>query len=179
MHRFDFATYLTEEWGRMSTLFVTRKAASFLVCSAFVFCFVATTYDSALAQMGKKEGDGLIGGALIGGIVGSMVGGGSTARIVGSVAGAAIGGFIGSRIGASLDEQDRMALARATRAAFVSGKKQRFANRSTGVRGTIEVSSSNRNSDGKLCRTVVQEVDQRGNVIRESLSACRGPGGWE
>lgn len=157
----------------------SRKRANAVVCSLLIIGIAATGYRPAAAQMGPKESDGLIGGALIGGIIGSVVGRGGSGSIVGSIAGAAIGGLIGSQIGASLDEQDRIALARATRSALASGKTQRFSNRRTGVHGTVELSSSRRNSDGKLCRTVQQEVVKAGNVMRESVSACRGPHGWE
>lgn len=163
----------------MPAITVTKATARLVICSVFVVCLISASFNSAFAQTGQKEGGGLIGGAIIGGVLGSLIGGDAAGRVVGSVAGAAIGGFIGSRIGAALDEQDRQALDRATRAAFSSGKTQRFANRRTGVKGMIEVSSSSRNSAGNLCRTVNREVDQNGNVVRESLSACRGARGWE
>lgn len=156
-----------------------RKRANAAVCSLFVVSIASVGYGSAAAQMGPKESDGLIGGALLGGIIGSVVGGSGSGSVVGGIAGAAIGGLIGSQIGASLDEQDRVALARATRSALTSGKTQRFSNRRTGVHGTVQLSATSRNSDGKLCRTVQQEVVKAGNVMRESVSACRGPHGWE
>lgn len=130
------------------------------------------------AQMGPKESQGTVGGALVGGIIGGFIGGGGSNSVVGSIAGAAIGGLIGNRIGASLDEQDRLALARATRAAFASGRSQHFSRRS-GVHGRIDVVSSTK-VDGKPCRTVKQEVVLKdGSVLSDTVSACRGPHGWQ
>ena len=50
--------------------------------------------------------------------------------------GSQIGSVVGGAIGAALDEEDRQALARATRAAFVSGQNKTFSNSRTGVRGS-------------------------------------------
>jgi uncharacterized protein YcfJ len=148
-----------------------------------ILCFVAAVVlfgniDQAHAQMGPKESQGTIGGALLGGLVGGLIGGGGSNSMVGGIAGAAIGGLIGNRIGASLDEQDRASLARVTRAAFTSGKSQRFSGRS-GARGHAEVVSST-NVDGRPCRTVKQEVILKdGSILSDTVSACRGPNGWQ
>jgi surface antigen len=139
---------------------------------------LATATSPSPAQMGPKESQGTASGALIGGIVGGLIGHGGASSLVGGLAGAAIGGLIGNRIGASLDEQDRLALARATHAAFVSGRSQHFSRR-TGAHGRIDVVSSTR-VDGKPCRTVKQEVVLKdGSVLSDVVSACRGPNGWQ
>lgn len=157
----------------MTSTYNRRFAGGFLA-----LCFVATTIGPVNAQMGQKESQGTIGGALIGGIVGGLVGGGGSNSVIGGIAGAAIGGLIGNRIGASLDQEDRAALARATRNAFASGKSQRFSRRS-GAHGAVSVVSSS-NVDGKPCRTVKQEVILKdGNIVTDTVSACRGPRGWQ
>ena len=149
-----------------------------LAASALTLCIAATSVAPASAQMGPKETDGTIGGALLGGIAGGLLGGRGGGAVGGAIAGAFIGGVIGNRIGASLDEQDRMALARATRAAFVSGRSQRFSRRS-GAHGQVSVVKSNV-VDGKPCRTLRQDVVLKdGSILSDTVSACRGPNGWQ
>ncbi|MGE0565502.1 MAG: glycine zipper domain-containing protein [Pseudolabrys sp.] len=151
---------------------------SFVIALSAILLSPSALPIPAHAQMGPKETQGTIGGALIGGIVGGLVGGRGSGAVVGAIAGTAIGGLIGNRIGASLDAQDRAALARATRAAFTSGKSQHFS-RKSGTRGRVDVTSSSR-VDGKPCRTVRQEVVLKdGSVLTDTVSACRGPNGWQ
>jgi surface antigen len=134
---------------------------------------------AAQSQMGPKESGGTVGGALIGGVLGSALGGSGAGRIVGGVAGAAVGGFIGNRIGASLDEEDRRAISRSTRSAMTSGSSSQFTNKKTGVRGTAKVVGSSRNASGQACRTVAQEVVLKdGSVVRDQVTGCKGPNGW-
>lgn len=162
----------------MTTHTAKRPMRKVAFCSAVAIGVISSSVDGSHAQMGPKETEGTFLGAIVGGSVGSMIGG--RAGVAGGIAGAVVGGMIGNRIGASLDEQDRIALAQATRAAITSGRTHRFSNRRTGVRGTVELSSQSQNSDGKLCRTVVQKVTLKdGSVVNDSVSACRGPRGWE
>lgn len=55
------------------------------------------TVESVQQVVSDPSGMGMIGGALVGGALGSLVGGGS-GRIVASVVGAGIGGYTGNRI---------------------------------------------------------------------------------
>jgi len=126
--------------------------------------------------MGPREQDGTATGGIIGGALGGMVGG--RGSVLGGVAGAAIGSFIGNRIGASLDAADRQALAAESRAAVVSGKSRKF-NRKSGVRGRVDV-IGNSQSNGRQCRTIKQEVVLKdGSVVNDTVTACKGPGGWQ
>jgi surface antigen len=146
----------------------------------FIGILVLTVSGAAAhAQMGPKESGGTVGGALIGGVLGSALGGSGAGRIVGGVAGAAVGGFIGNRIGASLDEEDRRAMSRSTRSAMTSGSSSQFANKKTGVKGSAKVISNTRNASGQACRTVAQEVVLKdGSVVRDQVTGCKGPNGW-
>ncbi len=140
---------------------------------------LALSGTAAQSQMGPKESGGTVGGALIGGVLGSALGGSGAGRIVGGVAGAAVGGFIGNRIGASLDEEDRRAMSRSTRAALTSGSSSQFSNKKTGVKGTAKVIGNSRNASGEACRTVAQEVVLKdGSVVRDQVTGCKGPNGW-
>ena len=150
-----------------------------LACGLAALAILAGSVMPAPAQMGQKEEEGTAAGAIIGGIVGGLLGGRGGAAVGGAIAGTVIGGFIGNRIGAALDEEDRLALERATRTAMTSGKSQRHTNKRTGVRVRAQVVSSQK-VEGKQCRTVKQEVVlQDGNVMSDTVRACRGPNGWE
>jgi surface antigen len=146
------------------------------ICGLILGLIIADA-QTAQSQMGPKEQQGTFGGALIGGLIGGAIGGRGGSAVVGAIAGTAIGGFIGNRIGASLDEKDRVAFARATRRAFSSGRTQTFSGRSG--RGRAEVTSSS-TVNGQPCRTVRQEVVLKdGSVLSDTVSACRGPNGWQ
>lgn len=133
----------------------------------------------AHAQMGKNESGGTAAGAILGGILGGVIGGQAGNSVVGGIAGAVVGGVIGNRIGAQLDEQERRALARATRNAILSGKSQSFSAKS-GTHGRANVTSTT-NTEGKTCRTVTQQVTLKsGSVLNDSVSACRDANGrWD
>lgn len=150
-----------------------------LVCALAALAFLAGSIAPAPAQMGQKEEEGTAAGAIIGGIIGGLIGGRGGAAVGGAIAGTVIGGFIGNRIGAALDEEDRRALEQATRTALNSGKSQRYTNKRTGVKIRAQVVSSQK-VEGKPCRTIKQEVVlQDGNVMNDTVRACRGPNGWE
>lgn len=55
--------------------------------------------------VGTKQGVGALGGAVLGGLAGSQVGGGS-GRLWATGAGVLLGGLLGSEIGSSLDNAD-------------------------------------------------------------------------
>jgi surface antigen len=90
-----------------------------------------------------------------------------------------IGSLIGSAVGAALDEEDRRVMQATTRQALESGKTRRFRSKRSGVQGRATVVSSQKVS-GKQCRTVKQEVVLKdGSTVSDTLSACKGPNGWE
>ena len=150
-----------------------------LMCGVAALAILAGSMTPASAQMGPREGEGTAAGAIIGGIVGGLIGGRGGAAVGGAIIGTVVGGLIGNRIGAALDEEDRVAFERATRRAITSGKSQRYTNKRTGVRARASVVSSQK-VEGKPCRTIKQEVVLKdGNVVSDTVRACRGPNGWE
>jgi len=157
---------------------VKRLLGLFLIIGIGIALLLGTTA-KGFAQMGQKEAGGTAVGTIFGSILGGVIGGRAGSALVGGLAGAAIGGLIGNRIGAQLDEQERLALARATRSAFASGRAHSFSARS-GVHGRASVVSTS-NTYGKTCRTVKQEVTlKNGSVLNGTVSACRGANGrWE
>ena len=64
------------------------------------------------SSSGNKQKIGAVSGAVVGGLLGSKVGGGS-GQLWATGAGALLGAFLGSEIGESLDRADRAALAQA------------------------------------------------------------------
>ena len=93
------------------------------------------TTPASYDQVGQKQAQGSQIGTVVGSIVGGYIpaGGSVAGQVLQSQAGT-IGNLVGGAIGAALDEEDRQALARATKAAFVSGQNKTFSNSRTGVR---------------------------------------------
>jgi surface antigen len=144
-----------------------------MLCSGLLAC--------AGTEFGQKEEKGEEIGSIIGGIVGAYIPGNSIGAQILQNHGDLIGGIIGGAIGAALDEEDRKMLAQSTQTAFTSGKTQSFSNPKTGVRGSVRVTATRTNPDGRHCRTVKQDVRVKdGRTASETVSACKGPGGeWE
>jgi surface antigen len=162
----------------MRTSIPNIRPKTSIVIVAIIVALCASILPSQ-AQMGPREGEGTAAGALLGGVIGGLAGGRGSGGVAGAIAGAAIGGFIGNRIGAALDEQDRLALARATQAAAASGRPKQFSSKRTGARGRAEVVSSSQ-VNGRQCRTIRQEVVLKdGSSLNDTVRACKGPKGWE
>jgi|SRR5215510_3819963 len=164
--RFDAAT------SHCARCVIIVSVSGLLGCST-----TPTSYD----QVGQKQAQGSQIGSVVGSIVGGYIpaGGSVAGQVLQSQAGT-IGSLVGGAIGAALDEEDRQALAKATRAAFVSGQNKTFSNSRTGVRGSVTVTSNSKNSSGQACRTLRQEaVLPNGKVVSEDVSACKGPNGWD
>jgi surface antigen len=143
------------------------------ICSGLLAC--------SGTEYGQKEAQGQEIGSIVGGMVAPYIGGGSAAGQFLQANAGTIGGLIGGAIGAALDEEDRLALERDTRAAFASGQTRSFSNRKTGVRATVKVTGTRVNAEGRQCRTVRQDVRLKdGTSLSDDVSACRGPNGnWD
>jgi surface antigen len=141
---------------------------------------VAALAACAGGEVGQKQEQGETIGSMIGDMLGSIIPGGNSVAGQVAVANAGtIGGLIGGAIGAALDEEDRKALEKATRASFDSGKTHSFASKRTGVRGKVTVTSTRTNTSGQQCRTVKQEVNLKdGRTLSDNVSACKHPEGW-
>jgi surface antigen len=152
-----------------------HASAIVLICAVLAACSTGE-----VGQYGQKEAQGQEMGSIIGGIVAPYIPGSSVAAQIVRNNGDLIGGIIGGAIGAALDEEDRKALEKSTREALASGKTKTFANRKTGVQGTVKVTGSRVNDEGRQCRTVQQDVKLKdGSALKDTVSACKGPNGWE
>lgn len=127
---------------------------------------------------GEKQTVGAVGGAALGGLLGSQFGDG-TGRLVATGAGVLIGGLIGSEVGRSMDEQDRM---RANEAVVEShqapiGETIVWNNPDSGHSGTVTPVRDGSTSSGLYCREFQQTVTVGGRTETAYGTACREPDG--
>jgi surface antigen len=132
----------------------------------------------ALAQGPKEQEGGMLGG-ILGGILGNVIpGGNSVGGQIARTLAPTIGSLIGSSIGAQLDEQDRQALAAATRSALSSGKRARSTGKQSGYILTATPGPTTTNASGQQCRTITQEVVKKdGSKLSDTVSGCKGSDG--
>jgi surface antigen len=127
---------------------------------------------------GPKQQIGTVGGAVAGGLLGSMVGGG-TGRLWATGAGVLIGALAGNNIGRSLDRADQQYLQNASYRSFESGAPVRWKNPDSGNYGTVTPTRSYRSPEG-YCREYTQTVYIGGRAQRGQGTACRQPdGSWQ
>jgi len=144
-----------------------RFAATLLACLAVAACSTAPT----------KEEQGMIIGAIAGGILGHQVGGGSgqvLATMVGTVAGAAIGGSIGR----TMDETDRIN-ASATLENVRTGVSSGWVNPDTGYEYVMTPTNTYDSGTGP-CREYTLDATIGGQTEQIYGTACRQPdGAWK
>ena len=135
---------------------------------------------SGYGDYGTKQTVGGLGGAALGGLLGSQFGSG-TGQLAFTAAGAVLGGLVGSEVGRSLDEVDRM---RAEEAQFQAtgapiGQTVVWSNPDTGNSGTITPVRDGTASSGEYCREFQQTVTIGGRTQQTFGTACRqGDGTW-
>ena len=130
---------------------------------------------------GEKQTVGALGGAAIGGLLGSQFGDGK-GRLVATGAGVLIGGLIGSEIGRTMDEQDRMqanqAVVEAHRAPL--GETIAWNNPDSGHYGTVTPMRDGSTQSGLYCREFQQTVSIGGKTEAAYGTACQQPDGtWK
>lgn len=136
-----------------------------------------TTYDGS----NTKQIVGTGGGALVGGILGSKVGGGS-GQLWATGAGALLGALAGSEIGKSLDRADQEHASKATYRAYEApvGETISWKNPNSGHYGTVTPTKDGYSSSGRYCREYQQTVYVGGKKESAYGQACRQPdGSWE
>lgn len=132
-------------------------------------------------NMGTKEGLGTLGGAAVGGLLGSNIGKGS-GRLAATAAGVVLGGFLGSEIGASLDKADRIALGNAETRAYAApvGQQITWNNPQSGNSGTITPVRDGYANNGAYCREFQQTITVGGQKQQGYGRACQQPdGSWQ
>jgi len=132
-------------------------------------------------NIGTKEGVGTLGGAAVGGLLGSQIGKGS-GRLAATAAGVVLGGWLGNEVGASLDKADRLALNGATSRAYTApvGQQITWNNPQTGNAGTITPVRDGYANDGAYCREFQQTITVGGQKQQGYGRACQQPdGSWK
>lgn len=149
-----------------------------LAIVALLALFTAGCADSP----GPKQTVGTVGGAVLGGLLGSQVGGGS-GRLWATGAGAVLGALAGSEIGKSLDRADQMYMSQTTQASLEhtkSGTTSTWNNPDTGHSGTVTPTDTYKQDDGSYCREFQQTVTVGGEMQEAYGTACRQPdGSWK
>lgn len=132
-------------------------------------------------NMGTKETVGTLGGAAVGGLLGSHVGKGS-GRLAATAAGVVLGGWLGNEIGSSLDKADRAELGRATTRAYTApvGQQITWNNPQSGNSGTITPTRDGYDQGGAYCREFQQTITVGGQQQQAFGRACQQPdGSWK
>lgn len=133
------------------------------------------------SQMGTKEGVGTLGGAAVGGLLGSQIGQGS-GRLVATGAGVLLGGWLGNEIGASLDRADRAYLSGAENRAYTApiGQQITWNNPQSGNSGVIVPVRDGYANNGAYCREFQQTITVGGQRQQGYGKACQQPdGSWQ
>lgn len=141
----------------------------------------ALTACNSTSGMGNKQLIGTGGGALLGGLAGSQIGGGS-GRLWATGAGVLLGGLLGSEIGSSLDNADRAMAMQANQRAYSApvGETIRWNNPDSGNYGTVTPLRDGRTSAGAHCREYTQTIYVGGRSETGVGTACQqSDGTWK
>ncbi len=134
-----------------------------------------------LQNAGTKQQVGTAGGAVLGGILGSKVGGGS-GQLWATGAGALLGALVGSEIGRSLDNADRAMLAGANQRALEApvGERISWNNPDSGNYGYVTPTREGSDTAGRYCREYQQTIYVGGQQETGFGTACQMPDGtWQ
>jgi surface antigen len=132
-------------------------------------------------NIGTKQAVGTVGGAVLGGFLGSQIGGGS-GQLWATGAGAVLGALAGSEIGKSLDRADRAYMGQTTQASLEhtrSGETSTWQNPDSGHTGSVTPTRTYQQNE-TYCREFQQSVTIGGETERAYGTACRQPDGtWK
>ncbi len=149
-----------------------------MVVSIFALGACDTT---TMQDKGTKEVVGTGAGALIGGILGSKVGGGS-GQLWATGAGALLGAYLGNEIGKSLDAADKQQMSAAVYQAQSApiGEPISWNNPESGNSGEVVAVKDGYTASGRYCREFQQTVHIGGRDETAYGTACQQPdGSWE
>lgn len=132
---------------------------------------------------GTKETFGTLGGAALGGFVGSQFGSGG-GRLAATAAGVVLGGLLGNYVGRGLDEADRLEAERTAYQALEyerDGSQSSWQNPNTGHYGYTTPTNTYQASNGQYCRQYQTTIVIDGRAESATGTACRNDytGEWE
>jgi len=131
----------------------------------------------ACSSVPSKQDQGVIIGAIAGGLLGNQVGGGS-GRVLATVIGAMAGGAIGGSVGRSMDETDRMNTAMALENVR-TGVPSTWTNPDTGYEYVVTPTNTYESGTGP-CREYTMDATIGGNTEQVYGTACRqADGSWQ
>ncbi len=155
------------------------KILTLVLVSSLALGACAQNGESNAWGMGNKQTVGTGAGALVGGILGSKVGGGG-GRLWATGAGALLGAFAGSSIGKSLDEADQAYHQQAAQQAYTAplNKPISWSNPDSGHSGTITpIREGQQASTGDTCREFKQAIMVDGQAQTAVSTACKNTDG--
>ncbi|HPF78229.1 MAG TPA: RT0821/Lpp0805 family surface protein [Alphaproteobacteria bacterium] len=130
---------------------------------------------------GTKQTVGSVGGAVIGGVLGSQVGKGD-GRLWTTGIGTLLGALVGSEVGRSLDKADIAYAQRANEQAHSApiGETITWNNPESGNSGSVVTTRDGTNQQGRYCREYQQTIYVGGQQETGYGIACQQPDGtWE
>lgn len=131
----------------------------------------------ACSNVPSKEEQGVLIGAVAGGILGNQVGGGS-GRVLATMVGAIAGGAIGGSVGRSMDEQDRARMA-ASLENVRTGVSTSWVNPDTGYEYQMTPTRTYE-ADNQPCREYTMNAKIGGKTEQVYGTACRqADGSWQ
>jgi len=132
---------------------------------------------SACSTAPSKQDQGVVIGAIAGGLLGNQVGGGS-GKVLATIVGAVAGGAIGGSVGKSMDETDRMN----TNAALEnvrSGVSSTWVNPDSGYEYVVTPNNTYETDSGP-CREYTMDATIGGKTEQVYGTACRqADGSWQ
>ena len=150
--------------------------------SLIAVAMAASLLTACQTNSGTKETIGGLGGAVLGGLLGSQVGSGR-GKLVAVGVGAVLGGLLGSSVGKSLDDTDKLMMERTTQASLEhveSGQTSTWSNPDSGHSGSVTPVKTYQTNAGQYCREYQQTISVGGQEEQAYGTACRQPdGSWK
>lgn len=155
------------------------KIATLALVSTLALGACAADGSSNPWGMGTKQTVGTGAGAVVGGLLGSKVGGGS-GQLWATGAGALLGAFVGSSVGKSLDQADLAYHQQAVEKAYAAPLNQPISwnNTESGHSGSVTpIREGRQASTGNLCRQYKQTIVVDGKAETANGTACQNRDG--
>lgn len=165
----------------LSKMLKQKSVKFFTICAMAVSMALFATACQSTATQGNKQTIGTLGGAVVGGVLGSNVGKGS-GQMWAIGAGTLLGALVGNEIGSSLDRADIAYANQAESRAHTArmGETINWNNPETGNRGTVTPVRDGYADNGRYCREYQQTINVGGKQETGYGTACRQPdGSWE